>query len=56
MSAITTLTPGGIREICEAANPAIELRDIFYVVQCIEVKVFTQMDNKKNIKARYVLA
>jgi hypothetical protein len=52
MSAITTLTPNGIKDICEAVNPATELRDLFYVVQCIEVKLFSQMDNKKNIKAR----
>ena len=52
MSAITSLSPHGIRDICEAQNPATDLRDIFYILQVIEVKLFTQMDNKKNIKSR----
>lgn len=52
MSAITSLTAQGIKDICEAQNPATDLRDIFYTLQVIEVKTFTQMDNKKNIKSR----
>ena len=52
MSAITSLNSHGIKEICESQNPAAELRDSYFVLQVIEVKLFTQMDNKKNIKAR----
>ena len=52
MSAITQLTAHGIKDICEAQNPAAELRDVFFNLQVVEVKLFTQMDNKKNIKAR----
>lgn len=52
MSAVTQLTANGIRDICQAKEPSTELRDIFFVLQVIDVKNFTQMDNKKNIKAR----
>ena len=52
MSAITQLSQQGIKEICESQNPAGELRDRYFTLQVIEVKVFTQMDNKKNIKSR----
>lgn len=52
MTAITQLSAHGIKEICESENPALELQDRFYHLQVIEVKLFTQIDNKKNIKAR----
>lgn len=52
MSAITNLSAQGIKEICECQSPATELRDVYYILQVTEVKLFTQMDNKKNIKAR----
>ena len=52
MTAITQLSQHGIKEICEAQNHSVELRDKYFIVQVIEVKLFTQLDNKKNIKAR----
>jgi len=56
MSAITSLSQHGIKELCEAQNPGTELRDKYFVLQVIEVKIFTQMDNKKNIKSRITLS
>ena len=52
MSAITSLSLHGIKEICEAQNHSSELRDKYFILQVTEVKLFTQLDNKKNIKAR----
>jgi hypothetical protein len=51
-TAITQLSHHGIKEVCEAQNPATELKDQYYVLQVTEVKLFSQQDNKKNIKAR----
>ena len=41
MTAITSLTAHGIKVICEAENPAVELKNKYYVMQVIEVKVFS---------------
>jgi hypothetical protein len=50
--AITSLTGYGIKTICETDNPVVNLRDQFFILQVTEVKLFTSLENKKNIKAR----
>lgn len=41
MSAITSLTPHGVKIMCEAQNPAAELRNQWFVLQAIDVKLFS---------------
>ncbi len=52
MSAITSLTPNGIKTLCSVSSPVTELVDQYFVFQITEMKVFKPEENKKNIKAR----
>lgn len=48
---ITTLTKNAVRDICDAEKQA-EVREKRFFVQALDVKVFSEQDNKKNIKQR----
>eukprot|EP00347_Sterkiella_histriomuscorum_P012018 403370207 len=56
MSAITHLTANGIKTIAECQNHQQQLRDQLFVVQIIDVKIMSQEENKKNVKARITLS
>ena len=46
---ITTLTKNAMRDICDSEKQA-EVKNTTFYVQAIDVKVFTEQDNKKNIR------
>ena len=48
---ITTLSLNGLRDICDTLKQNEVKAQSFYV-QAVEVKVFSEEDNKKNIKQR----
>lgn len=51
LSEITTLSKNAIRDICEGdKNPEVKGKTFF--VQAADVKIFTEADNKKNIRQR----
>lgn len=49
--AVTHLSNNAIRDICDSQKQA-EVKTRTFYVQATEVKVFTEKDNKKNIKQR----
>ena len=49
--AVTRLSSNAIRDICDSVKQA-EVKTQFFYIQATEVKVFTEQDNKKNIKQR----
>lgn len=46
-----SLTRNALRDIVNQKKKS-ELKDTYFVLQAIEVKQFSQTDNKKNIKQR----
>ena len=48
---VKTLSRNGLREICDQSN-ATEVKQKYFIIQAVEVKVFTEQDNKKNIRQR----
>lgn len=52
LAEVTQLSKNAIRDICDPAL-AVEVRGKIYILQAIDVKVFTEADNKKNIRQRY---
>jgi hypothetical protein len=51
LSDIKTLSKNALRDICDLSNAALVKTKTFYL-QAIDVKIFTEADNKKNIKQR----
>ncbi len=49
LSEIKTLSKNALRDICDT-DKAAEVKGQTYYVQALDVKVFTEADNKKNIK------
>ena len=49
LSEIKTLSKNALRDICDLSKAA-DLKGHTYFVQALDVKVFTEADNKKNIK------
>ena len=49
---VKELSRNAIRDICDKSKAA-DLKNETFIVQAIEVKTFTEKDNKKNIKSRY---
>jgi hypothetical protein len=49
LTEIKTLSKNALRDICDS-NKADEVKGQTYFVQAVDVKVFTEADNKKNIK------
>ena len=50
---VTALTRNGLKDICDSTKQA-EVKSQNYYVQAVEVKIFTEQDNKKNIRQRYL--
>jgi hypothetical protein len=48
---VKELSRNAIRDICDKTKQA-EIKNESFIVQAIEVKTFTEKDNKKNIKMR----
>jgi len=48
---VRELTRNAIRDLCDP-NLAAQTKNQTFIVQPVEVKVFTEEDNKKNIKQR----
>lgn len=48
---ITSLSKNAMREICDASKQA-EIKGKTYFVQAVDVKIFSEQDNKKNIRQR----
>ena len=48
---VTALSRNCLRDICDDEKDA-ECKDKYYIVQTLEVKVFTKEENKKSIKQR----
>ncbi len=48
---VRELSKNAMRDICDPAKQA-EIKDKVYIVQANDVKVFTDADNKKNIRQR----
>lgn len=48
---VKELSRNAIRDICDKAKAA-DIKNDTFIVQAIEVKTFTEQDNKKNIKQR----
>jgi hypothetical protein len=48
-STIKTLSKNALRDICDS-NKAAEVKGQTFYVQAVDVKVFTEADNKKNIR------
>jgi|LauGreDrversion4_2_1035121.scaffolds.fasta_scaffold121779_1 hypothetical protein len=46
---IKTLSKNALRDICDS-NKASEVKGRSFIVQAVDVKVFTEQDNKKNIR------
>jgi hypothetical protein len=46
---IKTLSKNALRDICDSSK-ADQVKGQIYFVQALDVKVFTEADNKKNIK------
>jgi hypothetical protein len=49
LSTIKTLSKNALRDICDSSKAA-EVKGQIYFVQAADVKVFTEADNKKNIR------
>jgi len=48
---IKTLTKNALRDICELTKTT-EVKGLTFFVQAVDVKVFSEADNKKNIRQR----
>jgi hypothetical protein len=46
---VKSLTKNAMRDICDGSKQA-EVKVQSFIVQAIEVKIFTEEDNKKNIR------
>jgi hypothetical protein len=46
---VKSLSRNGLRDICDQANAA-EIKQKYFIIQAVEVKIFTEQDNKKNIR------
>ena len=48
---ITELSRNALRDICDTERAA-EVKGKRFIIQAVETKVFSEQDNKKNIKQR----
>ena len=51
LSEIKSLSKNALRDICDSTKAA-EVKGQTYYVQAVDVKIFSEADNKKNIRQR----
>ena len=52
----THLTKNGIKSICEASDFSIDMRNTKMLLQVVDVNMFDEKNQKKNMKARVMLS